>query len=144
MTPSGSRVTQLQHKAVFDRKCERCLLCDIFGVRSNSGTTTTPQGFDMSLLWVPKGHVRSRGLFWTAPLPNAGQLTTLYCVTLVNSRISMINFHPRPRHTRERDRSLNPHSIVLGPTFRLQVRLALRLRATPVVYRSIAGFSIII
>ena len=79
----------------------------------------------------------------TAPLPNAGQLTTLSCVTVVvNSRISMINFHPRPRHTRERDRSLNPHSIVLGPILRLQVRPALRLRATPAVYRSSAGFSI--
>ena len=62
-------------------------------------------------------------------------------VTVVSLRISMVNFYPRPRHTRERDRNLNPKSIVLGSIFCLQIWPALRLRATPALYRSNAGFS---
>ena len=53
---------------------------------------------------------RSRVLFWRTPLPNAGQLTTV--ATVRNLSISMINFDPRPRHTRQGGRNINPHSIV--------------------------------
>ena len=52
----------------------------------------------------------------------------------------MIKFYPRPRHTREGDRNLNPDSIALIPILRHRVRLAIRLRATPAVYRSSTGF----
>ena len=41
---------------------------------------------------------RSRVLFRRAPIPNAGQSTTLVTV-VVNLGISRINFYPRPRHT---------------------------------------------
>ena len=91
------------------------------------------------LLWVPRGHVALASAVLEGILTECGPINDS-CVTVVNSKISMINIYPRSRHAREGDRNRNPHSIVLGPTFRLQVRLALRLRATPAVYRSNAGF----
>ena len=69
----------------------------------------TPQGCDASLLWVPRGLVALAGFGLEATLPNAGQLATL--ITVVNLRISMIIFYPRPRHTHDRDRILNLHRI---------------------------------
>ena len=57
MTPSGSRVVQLQHKTAFKTNCEPCLLFGIFYALLSSDTTATPQGFDMALLWVPRGLV---------------------------------------------------------------------------------------
>ena len=55
--PLGIRVALLQDKTVHDSKCEFCLLCSMFRVRSSSATATVPRGFDMSLLWVFRGHV---------------------------------------------------------------------------------------
>ena len=49
-------MAQFQHKIVF-KNGEPCLLCSIFGAHSSSGITTIPQGCDVSLLWVPRGHV---------------------------------------------------------------------------------------
>ena len=112
--PSGSRVVQLQHKT--------CLLCVIFDPRLSSDTTTIPQGFDVALLWVRRGHAALASVFWRAHLPNAGQLAC-FCVlvTVASSRISMVNFYPRPRHTHEGDRDLNPQIILLSSIFCLQI-----------------------
>ena len=89
----------------------------------------TPQGCDVPLLWVPRGLVALVGSGLEATLPNAGQLATV--VIIVNLRIFMMNFYPRPRHTHDRDRILNLHRIARGSIIRLQVRLALRLQAIP-------------
>ena len=58
---------------------------------------------------------RLRVLFWRALLPNVGRLTGV-CVQItvvVSLMISMVNFYLRPRHSREGDRTLNPHNIGL-------------------------------
>ena len=122
MTPSGSRVIQLQPKTVFKTNYEPCLLCGVFYAHLSSNTTTTPQGFDMSLLWVYRGHVMLANALLEGTLTQFG-LTNGFCVlvTVVSLRISMVNFYPRPRHTREGDRNLNPQNIILGPMFCLQV-----------------------
>ena len=141
MIPSGSRVVQLRHKTSFNSKCEPCLLCVIFGARSSSGTTATPQAFDISLLWVAREHVTLASAVLEGTLTECGP-TNDSCVTAVNLRIYTINVYLRPRHTCERGRNLNLQSIVLGPVFRFQAQLALRLRARPALYRSSAGFPI--
>ena len=56
-TPSGYRVAEFQHKPAYTEKCKACLLCGLFKPRSSLGTTVTPQGCDLSLLWMPGGHV---------------------------------------------------------------------------------------
>ena len=141
MTPSEPRVAQLQHKTVFKSKCELVCCTASLGLvrvqpqrRHLKGSMYHCCGY-LGDMW------RSRVLFWKALLPNAGQLTG-FCVqvTVVSLMISMVNIYPRPRHTREGDRNLNPCRIVLGLIFRLQIQLALRLQATPALYRSNAGF----
>ena len=115
----------------------------MFGAPSSSGTTTTQhlKGSICHCCGCLRKRWHSRMLFWRAPLPNTCQLTG-FCVqiTVVSLMISMINFYPRSRHTCEGDRNMNPNSIVQGLIFRLQVRLALRLRATSAFYRSSTGF----
>ena len=53
----SARVLTLSHVPTpkHKNKCEPYLLCGIFGARSSS-TTATPQGCDMSMLWLPTGH----------------------------------------------------------------------------------------
>ena len=95
----------------------------------------------MSMLWVPRGHVALASAVLEGTLTECGPINAFLCtVTVVSLRISMVNFYTRPRHTREGDRNLNPRSIVLGSIFCLHIWLALRLRATPVLYRSSARF----
>ena len=122
MTPSGFRVVQLQHKAVFERNSEPCLLCGVFDARLRSDTTVTPQGFDMSLLWVPGGHVALASAVLVSTLTECGPING-FCilVTVASLRISMVNLYPRPRHTGEGDRNLNAQSIVLASIFCLQI-----------------------
>ena len=79
MTSSGSRVVQLQHKTVFKTNCEPCLLCGIFDARFSSDTITTPQGFDMSLLWVPRGHVALASAVLERPLTECGPTNGVLC-----------------------------------------------------------------
>ena len=123
MTSSGSRVVQLQHKTVFSNKCEPCPLCGIFEARLSSGTPTTPQGFDMSLLWVPRGHVALASAVLEGTLTECGSLDGVLCTGNSSEfeNLHMVNFYPRPPHTCEGDRNLNPHSIVLGLIFCLQI-----------------------
>ena len=61
-TLSGYRVTEFQHKLAYTGKCKLCLLYGIFKPRSRSGTAVTPQGCDMSMLWMRGGMWRSRAL----------------------------------------------------------------------------------
>ena len=51
-TPSGYRVTKFQHTLAYTGKCKLCLLYGRFKPRSSSGTAVTPQGCDMSMLWM--------------------------------------------------------------------------------------------
>ena len=62
-TPSGYRVTEFQHELAYTGKCKLCLLYGRFKPRSSSGTALTPQGCDMSMLWMRGGMWRSRALF---------------------------------------------------------------------------------
>ena len=41
----------------YTEKCKPYLLCGMFGARSNLGTTVTSQESNVSLLWMPGGHV---------------------------------------------------------------------------------------
>ena len=61
-TLSGYRVTDIQHKPAYTGKCKLCLLYGRFKPRSSSGTAVTPQGCDMSMLWMRGGMWRSRAL----------------------------------------------------------------------------------
>ena len=61
-TLSGYRVTEFQHKLAYTGKCKLCLLYGRFKPRSSSGTAVTPQGCDMSMLWMRGGMWRSRAL----------------------------------------------------------------------------------
>ena len=79
MAPLGSLVVQLQHKTVFKTNCELCLLCGIFYARLSSYTTTTPQGFDMSLLWVPRGHVAPSSAVLEGTLTEYGPINGFLC-----------------------------------------------------------------
>ena len=86
----------------------------------------------MPLLRVPRRHVARASAVLEGTLTECRPINGS-CVTVVNLRISMVNLYPRPPcYTDERDRDLNPHTIVLfiGPIFRLQVP-APCLRATP-------------
>ena len=65
-TLSGYRVTEFQHKLAYTGKCKLCLLYGRFKHRSSSGTAVTPQGCDMSMLWMRAGMWRSRALIRTA------------------------------------------------------------------------------
>ena len=121
-TSSGSRVVQLQHKTVLKINCEPRLPCGIFYARLSSDTTTTSEELDISLLWVPRGHVAlARGVL-EVTLTECGQLTG-FCVlvTVTSLRTFTVNFYPRPGHTREGDRNLNAQTIVLGSIFCLQI-----------------------
>ena len=73
----------------------------------------------MSLLWVPRGHVTLASAVLEGTLTECGPIKVFFCVlvTVVSLRISMVNFCPRPRRTREGDRNLNPQSIVPGSMF---------------------------
>ena len=134
------RTPQFQHKTVFSNGREPCLLCGIFGARSRTSTTVIPQGCDMSLLWMSKKHVALASAVLEGTLTECRPINDFSCnSTIRNLGISMINFDPRPRHTHEGNRNLNTHCIARGPTFRLFVRLALPLLATPALYRSSAG-----
>ena len=83
-TPSGYRVTEFQHKLAYTGKCKLCLLYGRFKPRSSLGTAVTPQGCDMSMLWMREGMWRSRALFRIAvsgvrrnaytPVPAIGKL----------------------------------------------------------------------
>ena len=94
ITPSGYQVARFQRKTVFNSQSESCLLCGISGVRSSSDTTTTPHGFDMILLWVPRGHVALASVVLEGTLTECGPIHE-FCVTIVTLRISKINFYPR-------------------------------------------------
>ena len=59
---SGYRVTGFQHKLAYTEKCKLCLLYGRFKPRSSSGTALTPQGCDVSMLWMRGGMWRSRAL----------------------------------------------------------------------------------
>ena len=61
-TLSGYRVTEFQHKLAYTGKCKLCLLYGRLKPRSSSGTAVTPQGCDMSMLWIRRGMWRSRAL----------------------------------------------------------------------------------
>ena len=61
--PSGYRVTEFQHKLAYTGKCKLCLMYGRFKPRLSSGTAVTPQGCDMSMLWMRGGMWRSRALF---------------------------------------------------------------------------------
>ena len=143
MTPSGSRVAQLQHKTVFNSIYANPVCCAACLRRVRVLKMTTSQGLDTSLLWVPRGHVALASAVLEGTLTECGPINGFLCVqiTVVSLMISMVNFYPR--HTRKGDRNLNPQSIVLGPFFHLQVRLALRLRAISALYRSSPGFFLI-
>ena len=139
MIPLGSRVAQLQHKTVFNSIYVNPVCCAASLGLVRVLKMTTPQGLDMSLLWVPRGHVALlASAVLEGTLPECGPINGFLGVqiTVVSLMISMVNLYPHPRHTRKGDRNLNPESIVLGPIFHLQARLALRLRATSALYRS--------
>ena len=76
----------------------------------------------MAQLWVPMGHVGLASAVFEGILTECGSIKG-FCVlvTVVNLRISVVNFYPCPRHTREGDRNFNPQSIVLGSIFCLQI-----------------------
>ena len=61
-TPSGYRMIEFQDKLAYTGKCKLCLLYGRFEPRSSSGTAVTPQGCDMSMLWMRGGMWRSRAL----------------------------------------------------------------------------------
>ena len=65
-TLSGYRVTEFQRKLAYTGKCKLCLLYGRFKPRSSSGTAVTPQGCDMSMLWMRGGMWRSRALIRNA------------------------------------------------------------------------------
>ena len=111
MTPAGASLTMYRERYVPTQTA--------YGM-----TTTTTTTYIHTYIHTYCGYLgnmwRSRVLFWGAPLPNADQLTG-FCVhiTIVLSlMISMVNVFPRPRHTCEGDRNLNPHNIVLGAVLR--------------------------
>ena len=58
-TPSGYRVIEFQDKLAYTEKCKLYGRCK---PRSSSGTVVTPQGCDMSMLWMRGGMWRSRAL----------------------------------------------------------------------------------
>ena len=111
-TPSGSRVAQIQHKTVFNNKCEPCLLCGIFGARSSSGTTT-PQGCGMSLLWVPRGHVALASAVVEGTLTQCGPsndpCNSCEFEDLHDQRLST------SMPILKEERNLNPHSTAQSP-----------------------------
>ena len=85
---------------------------------------------NLRVLCADRYHVEFLSLqpmFQPKPVDCSGGLAALrFFSTVVSLMISIkVNLYSRPRHTREGDRNPNPHSIVLGPIFRLQVRLAL-------------------
>ena len=123
MTPSGSRVVQLRHKTVFNSNFNsKCMLCGIFGVRSSSGTTTTPHGFDILLLGVPRGHMALARAVLEGTLTECGPINHS-CVTGVNLRIPMINFiHVHATFAKGTEIEI-PILLELGTIVRLQVRL---------------------
>ena len=93
-------MARLQHnKTVFNSKCEPCLLYGIFGARSSSGTTA-PQGFDMLLLLVPRGHVALASVVLKGTLTECGPMNNSLCNSSEFGDLH-INFYPSPRHTRK-------------------------------------------
>ena len=104
MTPSGSRVVQLQHKIVFKTNYEPCLLYGIFNARLSSDTTATPQGFDTSQLWVPRGHVALASAVLEGILTECGPINGFLCTgnssefeDLHGQLLSTSTPHPRRR-----------------------------------------------
>ena len=69
----------ITHKTVFKSKCEPCLLCGTFGACSSSATTATPQGFDMSLLWVPRRHEALASTVSEGTLTQCGPINGVLC-----------------------------------------------------------------
>ena len=68
----------------------------------------------MSLLLVPRGHVALASVVLEGTLAECGPIKGVcVLVTVASLRISMVNFYPRPCHTRKGDRNLNSQSIVL-------------------------------
>ena len=91
-TPSGYRVTKFQHKLEYTRKCKLCLLYGRFKPRLSSGTAVTPQGCDMSMLWLRGGMWRSRALFSIAV--SGVRRNTYTPVPVGKLRLSWISLQP--------------------------------------------------
>ena len=53
-------MAEFQHKLAYREKCKHCLLYGRFKPRSSSGTAVTPEGCDVSMLWMRGGMWRSR------------------------------------------------------------------------------------
>ena len=91
-TPSGYRVTEFQHKLAYTGKCKLCLLYGRCKPLSSSGTAVTPEGCDMSMLWMRGGMWRSRALFRIAV---SGVLRNTYTPVPVGKlRLSWFSLQP--------------------------------------------------
>ena len=98
-------MVQIQPKTVFKTNCEPCLMCGIFDARLSSDTTTTPQRFDMSLLWVPRGHdVALASAILEGTLTESGPINGFLCTgnsseyeKLHRQLLSTSTPHPRRR-----------------------------------------------
>ena len=72
-------MAEFPHTPAYTEKCKPCLLCDMFGARSSSGTAVASQESNVSLLWMPGGHMAlASALFRIAILGNAAQYLLPY------------------------------------------------------------------
>ena len=53
-------------------------MCSIFEARFFSGAFTTPQGFDIPLLWVPRGHVARASAVLGGTLTGCGPIESFF------------------------------------------------------------------
>ena len=129
-------MTEFQHKLAYTEKYNLCLLYGRFKPRSSSGTAVTPQGCDVSMLWMREGMWRSRALIRIAV---SGVRRNTYTPVLVGKlRLSWFSLQ-REHAVPAKNGPQNPIYFEQATAFFPCLIISSTLRATRAPWASRAG-----
>ena len=132
-------MAEFPHTPAYTEKCKPCLLCVMFGARSGSDTTVTFQESNVSLLWMPEGHVALASAVFNCGIVECGVIPTPVPVGKLRlDSIIWISSEPRACHTCEDVPGANSLLYRIDSQCLYRV-LLLTLRATRAPCRSWAG-----
>ena len=90
-------MTEYQYKLAYTEKCKPCLLYGKFKPRSSSGAAVTPQGHDMSMLWIRGGACGARerclGLRYRGMRRNTYSRTSMELEALMDQLVATCTPH---------------------------------------------------
>ena len=78
MTPSGPRWTNYSTRRSFDKNVNHISCAAFLKLVSFEAHSHTPQGFDIPLLWVPRGHVARASAVLGGTLTGCGPIDSFF------------------------------------------------------------------